>query len=49
MWCINLFLFDQNFKQLLPEKLMYTLGIDKYETDVVGNTAIVMGMVDTVQ
>ena len=40
------FHFDQIFKQLwLP--LILTLGIDKYEKGVVGNTAISMGVVET--
>ena len=34
------FNFNQIFKQLLPVAMMLTLGIDKYEKGVVGNTAI---------
>ena len=37
---------NQNYKQLLPVALMFTLGIDKYEKGVVGNTAIVMWVVE---
>ena len=46
MRCIGpIFHFNQIFKQLLPVALMLTLGIDKYEKGVVGNTAIFMGVV----
>ena len=36
----------QIFKQLLSVVLMFSLGIDKYEKGVIGNTAIVMGVVN---
>ena len=40
------FHFNQNYKQLLPVALMFTLGIDKYEKILVGYPTIVVGVVN---